>query len=85
MYTIIIYAFQIYWFMLIIYILMSWVPSARDSSIGQILEKVCEPYLGFFRRFIPPIGMIDISPIVALITLNFIQMGLLKVLSYLPF
>lgn len=85
MYTIIIYAFQIYWFMLIIYILMSWVPSARDSSIGQILERVCEPYLGFFRRFIPPIGMIDISPIVALITLNFIQMGLLKVLSYLPF
>lgn len=77
--------FQIYWFMLIIYILMSWVPSARESTIGQILEKACEPYLGLFRRLIPPFGMIDFSPIIALIALNFIQLGLLKILSYLPF
>ncbi|NLY78732.1 MAG: YggT family protein [Lysinibacillus sp.] len=77
--------FQIYSLMLIIYILMSWVPSARGSSFGQLLEKFCEPYLGFFRKFIPPIGMIDFSPIIALITLSFIERGLYKVLSYILF
>lgn len=62
---------------------MSWIPSARESSIGHMLEKFCEPYLGFFRKFIPPIGMIDISPIVGLFVLNFIELGARKVLSYI--
>ncbi|TSI11495.1 YggT family protein [Lysinibacillus sp. BW-2-10] len=68
-------AFSIYSFMLIIYILMSWVPAAQESSFGRLLGKLCEPYLGFFRKFIPPIGMIDISPIVAIFLLNFIERG----------
>ncbi|WP_040227974.1 YggT family protein [Bhargavaea cecembensis] len=70
---------QIYSVLLIIYVLMSWVPSTRETSIGRILASICEPYLGFFRRFIPPIGMIDISPIVALIALNLIAKGLINV------
>lgn len=69
--------FYIYTFMIIIYVLMSWVPAARESFIGKILEKFCEPYLGIFRKFIPPIGgMLDISPIIALFLLNFIETGL---------
>ena len=68
--------FQIYYFLIIIYILLSWFPAARDSQIGEYLGKVVEPYLSIFRRFIPPIGgMLDISPIVALIALNFIESG----------
>ena len=59
-------AFLVYRFMLIGYILMSWVPALQESAVGRFLETVCEPYLGFFRKFIPPIGMIDISPIVGL-------------------
>lgn len=80
---VIFYGFRIYYFMIIGYILMSWIPSARESSIGHMLEKFCEPYLGFFRKFIPPIGMIDISPIVGLFVLNFIELGVRKVLSYI--
>jgi YggT family protein len=67
---------QLYSWALIIYILMSWFPNARESSIGQFLAKICEPYLEPFRRFVPPLGMIDISPIVAFIVLNLAQMGL---------
>lgn len=62
---------QLYSFALIIYILMSWIPGSRESSIGQVLTKICEPYLEQFRRFIPPLGMIDISPIVGIILLQF--------------
>ena len=74
-------AFLVYRFMLIGYILMSWVPALQDSAVGRFLETVCEPYLGFFRKFIPPIGMIDISPIVGLIALVFIERGVYSVLA----
>ncbi len=61
---------------LIIYILMSWFPNARGSKIGQFLARICEPYLEPFRRFIPPLGMIDLSPLVALFVLRFATVGL---------
>ncbi len=77
--------FTIYTFMIIGYILLSWIPAAQDSAVGRFLATVCEPYLGFFRKFIPPIGMIDISPIVALFALRFIEKGLLVVFSYIVF
>jgi uncharacterized protein YggT (Ycf19 family) len=47
------------------------VPYARwSSAVLGFLRDVCEPYLGFFRRFIPPLGPIDLSPIVAIFVLN---------------
>jgi YggT family protein len=67
---------EIYSWAIIIYILMSWFPNARDTAIGQLLANICEPYLEPFRRFIPPLGMIDISPIVALLVLKFATHGL---------
>lgn len=59
---------------------MSWVPQARESSFGQLIGKVCEPYLGFFRKFIPPIGMFDFSPIIAIFLLYYIEKGLMIVI-----
>lgn len=73
---------EIYRYVLIAYILLSWLPNARDSFIGEILGKLCEPYLSIFRRFIPPLGMIDISPIVALIALHFVGYGLVTVIGF---
>ncbi|MBD8068374.1 YggT family protein [Bacillus sp. PS06] len=67
---------NVYSYALIAYILMSWFPNARESSIGQFLARICEPYLEPFRRIIPPLGMIDISPIVGILVLNFAGMGL---------
>ena len=69
--------------MIIGYILLSWFPNARDSYIGNLLATLVEPYLSIFRRFIPPLGMIDISPIVALFALIFVINGLQVVLLYL--
>lgn len=65
----------IYRYIIIAYILLSWFPNARESSIGQFIARIVEPYLAPFRRIIPPLGMIDISPIVALIALSFAQAG----------
>ena len=68
-------AISIYSILLIIYILMSWIPASRETKFGIILGKITEPYLGFFRKFIPPLGMIDISPIVGIFALRFISDG----------
>lgn len=66
----------VYSILLIVYIFMSWVPSTKESTIGQFLERIIEPYLEPFRRIIPPFGMIDISPIVAILVLRLAQSGL---------
>jgi len=55
---------------------MSWVPSTRETAIGRFLERICEPYLEPFRKIIPPFGMIDISPIVAILVLNLARNGI---------
>lgn len=72
-------ALRIYSFGLIIYIFMSWFPGARESSFGVVLSKLYEPYLEPFRKLIKPIGgMIDFSPIVAIIVLNVAGYGLIE-------
>lgn len=65
----------IYSFFIIGYILLSWFPNARESSLGQFLGRIVEPYLEPFRKFIPPLGMIDLSPIVAIIVLRLANGG----------
>lgn len=69
---------QVYTFVIFIYILMSWVPGARDSQFGYFLARITEPYLEQFRKIIPPLGMIDISPIVAIIVLQLAGRGLVE-------
>ncbi|MFD1450592.1 MULTISPECIES: YggT family protein [Oceanobacillus] len=76
--SIISFALSIYSFALIAYILMSWFPGARESQFGEMLGKICEPYLEIFRKFIPPLGMIDFSPIVAILLLQFARQGFMQ-------
>jgi YggT family protein len=72
--------FLVYTLLIIAYILSSLffgfggrVPYSRwSSAVLGFLRDVCEPYLGFFRRFIPALGPIDLSPIVAIFVLNII-------------
>jgi YggT family protein len=74
---------EFYSYALIIYILLSWFPNARESGFGRFLSRICEPYLEPFRRIIPPLGMIDISPIVAIFLLNFAKQGLVALFRML--
>ncbi|CAM4148093.1 YggT family protein [Paenibacillus alkaliterrae] len=74
---------RIYTFMIIGYVLLSWLPNARESFIGVFLGKLVEPYLGIFRKFIPPIGgMLDLSPILAVFALQFVAYGLIAVIGF---
>ena len=44
--------------------------SKWSSAVLGFLRDVSEPYLSIFRRFIPPIGPVDVSPIVAILLLQ---------------
>lgn len=72
--------FRAYYWLLIIRILMSWLPSPSGGPIKKIYQFVydlTEPLLAFLRRRIPLIMMgsvgLDISPIIAIFLLSFLQ------------
>jgi YggT family protein len=63
--------------------LLSWFPVRPGNPfypLALILHQITEPILGPFRRIIPTIGPIDISPIVALLLLQFVQGQLVRAL-----
>ena len=72
--------FYVYTLLIIAYILSSLffafggrVPYARwSSAVLGFLRDVCEPYLAIFRRFIPPIGPLDLSPLLGILLLQFV-------------
>jgi len=66
------YVFEVYYWLIIISILSSWFPQFQSTKIGGWLHSLVEPYLGFFRRFIPPLGPIDFSPIIALFVYRYV-------------
>lgn len=65
---------QIYTFIIFIRILITWIPNLDPyHPIVQLLLQITEPVLEPARKLIPPIGMIDISPIVVFIVLAILQ------------
>lgn len=73
--------FWVYMMMLFVRIIGSWVPEIQGYRFMQFVSYYTDPYLNFFRRYIPPIGMIDISPIIAFLALGVIEsvvIGLIK-------
>lgn len=71
-----------YIFLIIIYVLMSWFPvSGFFAEVENVLGSVVEPYLSLFRRIIPPLGAVDISPIVAILVLQLATRGILGLIG----
>lgn len=62
----------LYGWAIVIRVLLTWVSPDPFNPVVQFLNQVTDPYLNFFRRFIPPIGPMDISPIVALMVLHYL-------------
>lgn len=73
-----------YTMVIFVYVLMSWLPNTATGVIGDIyrvLGKLCDPFLNIFKRFIPPIGgVVDISPILALLVLQLLVRLIVSIL-----
>jgi YggT family protein len=69
-------AFQVYFFIMLVRVILSWVqafgtrlPEAAEP-IFKLVYQLTEPVLAPFRKIIPPVGMFDISFLVAIIVLQ---------------
>ena len=73
--------FLVYILLIFVYILLNMMfslglrpPYTRwVDAVMNFLRDVCEPYLRIFRRFIPPIGMFDLTPMIAIILLYVVE------------
>ena len=67
--------FYLYYILLIVRIFMTWLPNVDwESQPQKGVRSVTDPFLNLFRGVIPPIGgMLDISPVIAIILLQILQ------------
>ena len=59
--------------LVIIWCFMSWFPLREGSlvyDIAVVIDRIVSPYMNLFRRFIPPMGGLDFSPVIALFVLS---------------
>jgi uncharacterized protein YggT (Ycf19 family) len=76
----------VYVLLIFLYIISSWFPLPYRPwlyRIRQFLADVCEPYLRIFRRVLPPLGPLDLSPIVAVFVLVILDQVFAKLLGRL--
>lgn len=76
--------FSLFYIIILIRCFLSFVPNLDwNKQPFFTIRQVSDAYLNLFRRFIPPIGMLDVSPIVAVIALGVIHNIVIILLSSL--
>jgi uncharacterized protein YggT (Ycf19 family) len=78
---------QLYRYLIFAYVLMSWFVAGTGSGLAadlyRVLASICEPFVGLFRRLIPPISMggggLDLAPMVALVVLVILEQLVAKI------
>ncbi len=81
LYTTIEMFFNIVFLLILARIILSFLPQYQSNSIAQLVIGITEPILAPFQRLIPPIGMFDISPMVAIIVMGILQQILLFIVA----
>jgi YggT family protein len=66
--------FKIFFFALIISVILSWVAPGSHNPGAELVNQICEPALAPFRRILPSMGGLDISPILAFMVLKLLDM-----------
>jgi YggT family protein len=64
---------------ILVRILLTWFPVDPSNPIIRLLHEITEPVLAPFRRIIPRIGMFDLSPIAAMLVIQFVQQHLVDI------
>lgn len=75
--------FDFYALLIVVWCILSWIPLPREGVIADIvgaIDSLVSPYINLFRRFIPPFGGFDFSPVVAIIALQLVERLLLGIL-----
>ena len=78
---------KVFFFAMIISVILSWVAPGSYNPGAQLVNQICEPLLAPFRKLLPNLGGLDISPIFAFIALNLLDrfvIGNLAMMSGMP-
>jgi YggT family protein len=76
--------FSVYILLILAYVLTSWIRMPYSlHRVQRFLDDVCEPYIRIFRRLLPSVGPLDLSPIIAVITLVIVQRLLVELIGRL--
>ncbi len=74
------FLFDVYSLILLARVLASWFPVDPRNPLVQLLYQLTEPVLAPIRRFLPPAGVVDFSPIVAFVLIIVAKQIVLRVL-----
>lgn len=74
--------FNLYSGLIILRIFLTWIPSIdwNQQPIKSVRE-VADMYLNIFRKFVPPMGGLDFSPIIALLVLQVLQAVVIRIVA----
>jgi len=75
-------AFTAFNLLILARVLLSWINADRYSPVVQFIYRATEPILAPVRRILPPMGMMDFSPIVVIIAALIIKQIILQLLPY---
>ncbi len=73
--------FDILSFLVIVRVLLSWFPHRPHQGFFDLIFEITDPILGLAKKIIPPLGMVDLSPIIVLFALNLLKSLLLALFS----
>ena len=76
---------NIFFWALIISVILSWVAPGSRSPGAELVAQITEPVLAPFRRLIPNLGGLDISPIFAFIVIQLLQSWVIPRLAYFAY
>lgn len=73
--------FDLIMLLMLVKIFLTWIPNINwYAQPFRFLNEFTEIFFGVFRRIIPPVGMLDLSPIVAFIAIRILQVVICKAL-----
>ena len=75
--------YNILFYSILISVVLSWVAPRGYNPAIKLLYDLTDPLLSFFRRYLPPMGGIDLSPLIALFALQFAKMAIMPLLQQL--
>ncbi len=76
--------FYFYFLLIILRIFLTWIPSIDwNQQPIKFVREATDIYLDIFRRFIPPMGGLDFSPIIAILVLQVLQVLVVNIVANL--
>jgi YggT family protein len=74
---------RFYEILVVVWCVLSWFPMGSGSlitDVRQVIDRIVGPFMHIFQRFIPPLGGIDLSPVVAIFLLDCVRGLLVSIL-----